>query len=120
MSDPIDPSAPIVCPIIASPADLAQRDPLEPAWMRIHPTFIVGTFYVNRHLARPGKLGRICRALEVFYTGLEETLLYPEAPESRLMLEGLLEATLAAQALLAEGPGLRARLVQEGVIEGGG
>ena len=118
MSDPTDNPAPIVCPIIAAMADLESRDPLEPAWMRIHPTFIVGTFHVTRHLARPGRFGRLCRSLEVFYTGLEELLLHPDSPESRLMIQGLLEATLSAQGLLAEGPKLQALLEKEGVVGG--
>ena len=117
MSDIVETPAPIVCPIIATPADLAARVPLEPAWMRIHPTLIVGTFHLNRQLARPGRVGRICRGLEVFYTGLEELLHNPASPEGRLMLEGLLEATLAAQALLAEGPRMRELLEKEGVLE---
>ena len=116
MSDATETPAPIVCPIIATPADLANRDPLEPAWMRIDPTFLVGTFHLTRQLARPGKVGRLSRALEVFYTGLEELLHCPGSPEGRLMLEGLLEASLVAQTLLAEGPGLRALLEREGVI----
>ena len=117
MSDAPETPGPIVCPIIATPADLRARDPLEPAWMRIHPTFIVGTFHITRQLARAGKVGRLCRGLEVFYTGLEELLHNPVSPEGRLMLEGLLEASLAASALLAEGPRLGELLTREGVID---